>query len=111
MNKKYLIVPVIKNPYSRIGSKHGQDWYRQIERTAAIARELKSGRSEVIIAIISDFRPEGKPSEIEIYTRALFELAPELQVHSYKETNDTVGQVERSFELGKEMGAELIFVS
>lgn len=107
----YLIVPIPKNPYSRIGPVEWQDWFRQTQRTVRIARELEEKGGEAVIAILSDFQPKGKPSEIEIYTRAFHSLAPNLKVLSYRETNDTLGQVERSFELQKELGAKLVFVS
>ncbi len=110
-HKKYLLIPVVKNPYSRIGPRKKQDWYRQIVRTIEIARELKNKGNEVIISILSNFQPKGKLSEIEIYTEIFTKLAPELYVNSYRETNSTMEQVERSFELAKEMGAELIFIS
>ena len=74
-------------------------------------RELKNKGNEVIISILSNFQPKGKLSEIEIYTEIFTKLAPELYVNSYRETNSTMEQVERSFELAKEMGAELIFIS
>ncbi|SRR5258708_30222219 len=109
--KKYLLIPITKNPYSRIGPEKWQDWYRQIERTIRIARELKSEGSEAAIAILSNFQPKGKPSEIEIYTETFHKLAPELNVILFKETNITIDQVDRSFELGKEMESELIFIS
>ncbi len=110
-SKRYLLIPIPKNPYYRIGPKKLQDWYRQTKRSIAIARELKSKGAEVSIIILSNFKPKGKPSEIEIYAETFHNLAPELNVQSYKETNDTLGQVERSFELKKEIDAELIFIS
>ncbi len=109
--KKYLLIPIVKNPYLRIGPRKWQDWYRQIQRTITIARELKEKGCDVSIIILSNFQPKGKLSEIEIYTQALKKLAPELTINSYRETNSTLEQVERSFDLAKEMRAELIFIS
>ncbi len=110
---KYLLVPITKNPYTRVGPKKWQDWYRQIGRTATIARTLKSKGHEIEIALISNFHPKGELSEIEMYAKAFDELSPEVNrnIVSYQETNETLGQVERSFELAKEMNAELIFIS
>ena len=108
---KYLLIPIVKSPYSRIGPEKWQDWYRQLERTVAIAQELKKQGGEITITILSNFQPQGKPSEIEIYIQALYKLAPELYVNSYKETNSTFEQVEKSFKLKNEISAELIFIS
>ena len=107
----YLLVPLPKNPYSRIGPLHWQDYYRQLQRTVAITRNLQKDGKRVFIAILSNFHPQGQLSEIEIYTKILAGLAPELEVRSYQETNDTAGQVERSFELAEELNAHLIFIS
>lgn len=110
-NKKYLLIPVPKDPYSRIGPKKWQDWYLQVKRTVKIARRLKHRGADVTIAILSHFKKEGQPSEINIYTEAFQELSPELNVISYRETYDTLGQVERSFSLSEQMGAKLVFIS
>jgi hypothetical protein len=110
-NKKYLLIPIPKDPYSRIGPKKWQDWYRQVKRTVKIARRLKYQGHEVTIAILSHFKEKGQPSEIEIYTRAFKQLAPELHVCAYRQTYDTLGQVEKSFKLSAEMGANLVFIS
>jgi len=112
MNKhKYLLVPVVESPYYRIGPKQYQDWYRLIEQTIQISRELQNKESDVTIAILSNFHPKGKPSEIDIYKEVFTKLAPELDVRYYKETYNTSEQVERSFELQKEFDAELVFIS
>lgn len=110
-SKKYLIVPIPKNPYSRIGPLALQDYYQQLKRTGEIARELKAMGNEVAIAIISAFHPLGSPSEIAVYSQILLKLAPELTVLSYKETNDTAGQVERGFRLASEMAAVPVFIT
>jgi len=107
----YLLVPIPKSPYYRIGPLKWQDWYRQVLRTIAIARRLKSKGNQVVIAILSNFQPKGRLSEIEIYENAFRRLAPDLNVLTFRETNDTVGQVERSFELKSEMKANLIFIT
>lgn len=109
--KKYLLVPVIKNPYFRIGPEKWQDWYRQIRKTIEIARKLKKRGDEVTVAIISNFQPKGRSSEIEIYKGLFNKLAPELNISSYRETNCTAEQIELSFELKRKMGAEIIFIS
>jgi hypothetical protein len=85
--QKYLTVPIPKNPYSRIGPLEWQDWYRQLQRTVQISQELKGKGNDVVIAVLSNFQPKGKLSEIEIYTEMLYRFAPELSVLSYKETN------------------------
>jgi hypothetical protein len=110
-SKKYLLIPLIRNPYYRIGSEKWQDYYRQIQKTANIARGLKNKGAEAMIVLLSNFQPKGKPSEIQIYQSVFEKLAPELNIVAYRETNSTLEQVERSFELKKEMGAELIFIS
>jgi hypothetical protein len=110
-NKSYLLVPIPKSPYYRIGPEKWQDWYRQTVRTVQVARKLRGEGGETVIAILSNFQPKGKPSEIEIYTSTLRRLAPEFDVRTFKETNDTLGQIERGFELGREMAAEVIFLS
>src|SRR3989344_2460475 len=108
---KYLLVPIPKNPYFRIGPQEWQDWHRQVQRKVAIARDLKTQDNKVEIVILSNFQLKGKLSEIEVYTKAFHILAPELEVRSYKETNDTLGQVEKSFELRDEMDAKLVFIT
>lgn len=80
-----------------------------MEKTVALARDLKSRGNEVVIVVLSNFQPKGQLSELEIYTQTLRKLDPELDVRAYRETNDTLGQVEKSFELKEEMGAQLIF--
>jgi hypothetical protein len=111
VSRKYLIVPIPKYPYSRIGPSTWQDYYQQLKRTAEIARHVKERDNEVVIAIISAFRPAGHPSEIDIYSQALYKLAPELTVLSYRETNDTYGQVENGFRLASEMRAVPVFIT
>lgn len=108
---KYLLIPIIKNPYSRIGLEKWQDWYRQVEHTVKIAKKLKKQGSDPAIVLLSNFQPKGKLSEIEIYEGVIKKLAPELKINSYRETNCTAEQVEKSFTLQKETGAKLIFVS
>lgn len=108
---KYLLIPIVKNPYARIGPEQWQDWYRQIVKTISIAGEHKQRGDEVVIVILSQFRATGKPSEIDVYSAVFRRLAPELTILSYSETHCTAEQVERSFSLSKEMGAELIFFS
>ena len=80
MLNKYLLVPIPKNPYFRVGPSTWQDYYQQLARTAEIAGQLTERGSEVIIAIISGFQAAGKPSEIEIYSQTLHDLRPELKV-------------------------------
>lgn len=111
MNEKYLLVPIPKSPYFRVGPDEWQDWHRQVRRTIAIARRLRDKGAEVSVIILSSFQSKGRSSEIEIYTKAFHDLAPGLDVRSYKETNDTLGQVERSFELADQLGAKLVFIS
>ena len=108
---KYLLIPIVKNPHYRIGPEEWQDWYRQVEKTILIAKRLKNDGDEAVIAIIANFQPKGQPSEIEIYKGAFDKLAPDLHVNYYKETRCTAEQVERSFELQKEIGGEIIFIS
>lgn len=107
----YLLIPIPKSPYYRLGPLRWQDWHRQVERTIAIARDLQRSGNRAEIAILSRFEPKGESSERELYLRLFNELAPELSVIGYKETIDTVEQVERSFGLGAEKGARIIFVS
>jgi hypothetical protein len=109
--KKYLLIPIIKNPYSRIGPEKWQDWYRQIERTVEIARKIKNQGDDATLILLSNFQPKGRSSEIEIYEEAIKKLAPEIKVISYRETNCTAEQIEKSFKLQKEVGAKLIFIS
>jgi hypothetical protein len=109
--RSYVLSPITKYPYGRIGPEKWQDWYRQVEKTVAIARSLKQQGNDVHIAILSKFKPEHGASEIDIYMHAFAELAPDLTVTPYHETNDTLGQVEKSFALQKERGAELVFIS
>jgi CRISPR/Cas system CSM-associated protein Csm2 small subunit len=109
--KKYLLVPIPESPYYRIGPEKWQDWYRQIKRTITITQTLSNNRNEIIILILSSFQAKGKPSEIELYTKAFNTLAPGLNIHSYRETYETLEQIERSFEISKELGADLIFIS
>lgn len=109
--KKYLLVPVFKNPYNRVGPKKWQDWYRQVLKTIEIARELKNRNHEAIIIELSNYRPKGVWSEIATYSHAFKHLAPELEIQSYRETNDTLGQVQKSLELAEAMDAELLFIS
>jgi len=111
MLKPVLILPVPKNPYCRYGPLNWQDYYRQLKRTIEIAHQLENLGNEVTIAVISAFHPNGRVSETDVYRRILLALAPELKVHTYKETNDTRGQVERSFELAAHNGATPIFIS
>lgn len=108
---KYLLVPLPKTPYSRIGPTTWQDYYVKLGRTAKIARNLMDGGNQVTVAIISAFQPPGKPSEIDIYCQALRDLAPELTVRAIREATETVGQIERSFRLAQEMNARVIFIS
>lgn len=110
-NKKYLLIPIIRSPYSRIGPEKWQDWYRQIERTIEIAKELQNKGGDVTVTLLSNFQPKGKPSEIEVYTDVFKKLAPELHVNSYRETNNTSEQVEKSFQLAKQSDSQLIFIS
>lgn len=94
-----------------MGPENWQDWYRQIEKTVHIARVLEKRGDLTTIVLLSNFQPRGKQSELEIYGRTFKKLSPELKVLSINETSDTLGQVEKSFELSKEMNADLIFVS
>ena len=107
----YLVVPVPKYPYTRIGPKKWQDWYRQVEYTIRLIRKLKHEGNEVHIAILSNFKPASKPSEIEMYTKLFDTLAPELKVMSYRETYDTKEQIERVFELSRDSNITPVFVS
>lgn len=72
---------------------------------------MKNNGNGIVIAILSNFQPKGQLSEIEIYTRLLKKLSPDLDVHTFRETNDTLGQVEKSLELANQMDAQLAFVS
>ena len=109
--KRYFIVPIPKSPYYRIGPLKWQDWYRQVKKTARIAQKLTQEGGIVTIGILSSFQPRRKSSEIELYISIFNKIAPELTIVSYNETYDTLEQVKRSFEISKEMNAQLIFVS
>lgn len=109
--KKYLLIPIPKNPYYRVGPLAWQDYYRQLVRTVDIAAQLKATGNEVVVGIISAFQPSGRPSEVEIYSRMLHDLEPGLAIRAYSETNDTVGQIERSLDLALEIGATPVFVT
>lgn len=109
--KKYSLVPLPKTPYWRLGPFSWQDYYRQLERTVEVARQLVQSGNEVIIAIISAFQPPAKASEAEIYRRTLYELAPELTLRVYKDESDTVGQIERTFNIADEMAAKPVFIA
>lgn len=109
--QKYLLIPLSKNPYSRLGPLALQDWYRQAKRTVELARRLRKENHEVTILLISSFQAKGKASELEIYSETFRVLAPELKVLSYRETTETIEQVEKSFKLAKEIGAQPVFIS
>ncbi len=111
-HKKYLLVPISEYPYHRIGPKQWQDWRRQVEKTIRIGRELKSKGNDVTIILLSHYKLEGEESELQIYGKEFTKLAPELEVKSYWETYNTYEQVEKSFQLKRELnGDELVFVS
>ncbi|MBI1308483.1 MAG: hypothetical protein GC129_01310 [Proteobacteria bacterium] len=82
-----------------------------MEKTSSLARKLKAEGHETWVVLLSDFKPRGKLPELEIYQQAFAQVAPELEVKAYRETNDTLGQVERSLELRDKEQAVLVFVS
>ena len=107
----HILIPIPKNPYSRIGPAAWQDYYRQIKRTVELAGHLRVEGHDVVIAVISGFQPDGQPSEREIYANTIHQLAPALTVRVYNETNDTVGQIERGFSLARQMAARPTFIA
>jgi hypothetical protein len=108
---RYLLLPIPKNPYSRIGPTIWQDYYRQLARTAHVARQLDANGREVVIAVISAFHPDGQRSERWIYADILNRLVQDIGVSVYKEANDTVGQIERGLNLADTIGATPIFIT
>lgn len=110
-HEKFLLVPISKYPYFRIGPKEWQDWHRQVEITIRIARGMERNGSKFSIAMISGFKLKGKLSEIEIYRGAFSSLAPETKINAYNEANDTISQVKKALELGKKCNADVVFVS
>lgn len=107
----YLLVPIPKYPYGRVGPRKWQDWYQQVQKTTKLARALQQKGNTVHIALLSKYHPQHQPGEIHIYRQAFSEVAPELVITPYHQTEDTLGQVEKSFRLQEEMGAHLIFIT
>jgi hypothetical protein len=108
---RYVLLPVPKNPYSRIGPTTWQDYYRQLARTAHVAHQLYSNGDEVVIAVFSAFHPDGQRSERSVYAEVLATLAPDIRVTVYKEANDTVGQIKRGLSFADTIGATPIFIA
>lgn len=119
---KYLILPLTKGPHptGRIGPRRLQDWRRALKEAVAVAYQAYFATSSqsfteagfpATMLILSDVQIAGEEHEVELYSGFLDELGFTGPRIVLRETYETIGQLDRAFEIAQEEDFQLVVVS